>query len=57
MQTNVDIVFTPSVQRAQAARGSAGVYEKRAAKGFPDRLTPELAAFIAEIDKIGRAHV
>jgi len=50
MQTNVDIVFTPSVQRAQAARGSAGVYEKRAAKGFPDRLTPELAAFIAEID-------
>jgi len=50
MQTNVDIVFTPAAQRAQAARGSDGMYEKRAAKGFPDRVTPELAAFIAEID-------
>ena len=50
MQANVDIVFTPAAQRAQAARGSSDMYAKRAAKGFPDHVTPELAAFIADID-------
>ena len=37
-------------RRAQAERGSAHAYEKRIAAGFPDRVTPELAAVIAELD-------
>jgi len=47
---NSDRVFTPAVQQAQAERGSAKAYEQRIAEGFPDRVTPELAAFIAEQD-------
>jgi predicted pyridoxine 5'-phosphate oxidase superfamily flavin-nucleotide-binding protein len=43
-------VFTPAVQQAQAERGSAKAYERSIAEGFPDRVTPELAAFIAEQD-------
>ena len=43
-------VFTPAAQRAQAERGSAKAYERRTAEGFPDRITPELAKFIAEQD-------
>jgi predicted pyridoxine 5'-phosphate oxidase superfamily flavin-nucleotide-binding protein len=50
MTGNSDIVFTPAARRAQAERGSARVYEKRVAAGFPDRVTDELAAFIAELD-------
>lgn len=48
MANNVDIVFTPAAQREQAERGS--VVARQAADGFPDRITPELAAFIAEQD-------
>ena len=48
--SNTDIVFTPAARRAQAERGSAGAYEKKAAAGFPNTVTPELAAFIAEQD-------
>jgi predicted pyridoxine 5'-phosphate oxidase superfamily flavin-nucleotide-binding protein len=47
---NSTLVFTPAVQRAQAERGSARSYERRVAEGFPDRVTPELVAFIAEQD-------
>ena len=47
---NSDIVFTPAARRAQAQRGSARAYDKRVAAGFPDRVTNELAAFIAELD-------
>ena len=50
MTGNSDIVFTPAARRAQAERGSARVYEKRSAAGFPDRVTDELATFIAELD-------
>jgi uncharacterized protein len=50
MSNNSDIVFPPAAQRAQAKRGSARAYEQRLATGFPDRVTPELAAFIAELD-------
>jgi uncharacterized protein len=50
MTNNSDIVFPPAARRAQAERGSARAYEKRIAAGFPDRVTPELAAFIAELD-------
>jgi len=43
-------VFTPAALKAQAERGSAKAYERRAAEGFPDRVTPELAKFIAGLD-------
>jgi len=47
---NSSRVFTPAAQKAQAERGSAKAYERRIAEGFPDKVTPELAAFIAEQD-------
>jgi len=47
---NSNLVFTPAVQKAQAERGSAKAYARRLAEGFPDTVTPELAAFIAEQD-------
>lgn len=47
---NASIVFTPAAQQAQAERGSARAYAARVAEGFPDTVTPELAAFIAELD-------
>ena len=50
MTNNSNIVFTPAARRAQVQHGSARAYEKRIAAGFPDRVTPELAAFIAELD-------
>jgi predicted pyridoxine 5'-phosphate oxidase superfamily flavin-nucleotide-binding protein len=50
MSQNSDIVFTRAARRAQAERGSARAYEKRIAAGFPDRVTDDLAAFIAELD-------
>jgi len=50
--TNASRVFTPAAQRAQAERGSAKAYERRLAEGFPDKVTPELAAFIAEQDTV-----
>jgi predicted pyridoxine 5'-phosphate oxidase superfamily flavin-nucleotide-binding protein len=48
--SNASRVFTPAVQQAQAERGSAQAYEQRLAQGFPDKVTPELAAFLAELD-------
>jgi len=50
MTDNFDTVFTPAAQRAQAERGSATAYAGKKDEGFPDRVTPELAAFIAEQD-------
>src|SRR3954468_19371344 len=50
VNSNSEIVFTPATRRAQAERGSASRYEKKAAAGFPTTVTPELAAFIAEQD-------
>jgi uncharacterized protein len=47
---NSDLVFPPAVRRAQAERGSAKGYARRIEHGFPDTVTPELAAFIAEQD-------
>jgi uncharacterized protein len=47
---NSDRVFTAAARRAQAERGSAKAYERRFAEGFPDKVTPELAAFLAEQD-------
>jgi predicted pyridoxine 5'-phosphate oxidase superfamily flavin-nucleotide-binding protein len=48
--SNSERVFTPAARQAQAERGSARVYADRIAAGFPDTVTPELAAFIAEQD-------
>lgn len=47
---NVDLVFTPAAREAQAERGSNKLYEKKIAQGFPNVITPDLAAFIAERD-------
>ncbi len=47
---NASLVFTPAAQKAQAERGSAKAYASRVEEGFPDKVTPELAAFIAEQD-------
>src|SRR3954467_7983784 len=47
---NASLVFTPAVQQAQAERGSARAYAQRVEDGFSDKVTPELAAFIAEQD-------
>ena len=47
---NSELVFTPGARRAQAERGSAAAYERKIAAGFPDRVTPELAAFLAGLD-------
>jgi uncharacterized protein len=47
---NSSHVFTPAVQKAQAERGSAKAYERRIAEGFPEKVTPDLASFIAEQD-------
>jgi predicted pyridoxine 5'-phosphate oxidase superfamily flavin-nucleotide-binding protein len=50
MANNSYIVFTPAARNAQAARGLAGAYDKRIAAGFPDRVTPDLADFVASLD-------
>lgn len=50
MPGNSDIVFTAAARRAQAERGSAQIYAKKAAAGFPDRVTEDLAGFIATLD-------
>lgn len=54
---NSDVVFTPAARRAQAERGSAQHYAKRTVEGFPDRITPELAKFLAEQDTVFLATV
>jgi predicted pyridoxine 5'-phosphate oxidase superfamily flavin-nucleotide-binding protein len=50
MPNNSDIVFTPAARRAQAERGSARHYDKKAEAGFPDRITTELAGFVTALD-------
>jgi len=47
---NSSRVFTPAAQQAQAERGSAKAYQQRVDEGFPDRITDELAKFIAQQD-------
>jgi len=49
---NSSRVFTPAAQQAQAERGSAKAYAQRFEEGFPDKVTPELARFIAEQDTV-----
>lgn len=46
-----DIAFTPAVKAAQEQRGSRGSYAKMEnGRGWSDRITPDLRAFIAERD-------
>jgi uncharacterized protein len=52
MTDNSATVFTPAARRAQAERGSAGAYDRKFAAGFPDRITPDLAQFLAELDTV-----
>jgi predicted pyridoxine 5'-phosphate oxidase superfamily flavin-nucleotide-binding protein len=47
---NSELVFPAAVRRAQAERSSANAYARRVEHGFPNTVTPELAAFIAEQD-------
>jgi predicted pyridoxine 5'-phosphate oxidase superfamily flavin-nucleotide-binding protein len=49
---NANLVFTPAAQKAQTERGSAKAYTQRIEDGFPDKVTAELAAFIAEQDTV-----
>jgi hypothetical protein len=50
MSNNSEIVLTPAAQRLMAERGSVKGYAKKIAAGFPDRVTPDLAGFLAELD-------
>jgi len=50
MPDNVDIVFTPAARREQDKRGSTKLYARKIESGFPDRITPDLAGFIASLD-------
>jgi len=50
MTNNSELIFPPAVRRAQAERGTAQLYDRKVENGFPDTVTPELAAFIAEQD-------
>lgn len=46
-----DIAFTPRVKAIQAQRGSRSAYERMEARGgFWTLITPDLVAFLAEID-------
>ena len=46
-----DIAFTPTVKEIQQRLGSRQSYERmEQSRGWQDRVTPELAAFIAERD-------
>lgn len=46
-----DIAFTPAVKAAQEQRGSRASYAKmQNGRGWSDRITPDLRAFIAERD-------
>jgi uncharacterized protein len=50
MTNNSDLVFPAAALRAQVERGSAPIYQKRLAAGFPDKVTKDLAQFVSELD-------
>lgn len=50
MPGNSELVFDSAARAAQAERGSAAQYDKHVAEGFPDGVTPDLAAFLSNID-------
>ncbi len=50
MSNNAEIVLTPAAQREQEKHGSAKGYARKIAMDFADRVTPDLAGFLAELD-------
>jgi len=50
MLNNSEIVFTPAARREQVKRGTKPGYARMLDSGFPDRVTPDLAGFLAELD-------
>ena len=50
MSNNSNFVFPEAARQAQAERGSSKHYAAKLETGFPDRITPELAGYIAELD-------
>ncbi len=50
MSNNSELVFPPSVRKAQTERGSERLYEKQIQNGYPNTVTPDLAAYIAQLD-------
>ena len=50
MSNNADIVLTPAARVEQEKRGSAKVYARKVAMGFPDSVTSDLKGFLAELD-------
>ena len=48
--SNSSIVFPPATLRAQAEHGSARAYAGKIEQGFPDKITPELADYIVNLD-------
>jgi hypothetical protein len=51
LKSTTDIAFTPTVKAIQARLGSRTVYARLEQRGgWQDRITPELAAFIADRD-------
>jgi predicted pyridoxine 5'-phosphate oxidase superfamily flavin-nucleotide-binding protein len=50
MSNNSELVFPPSVRKAQTERGSERVYENQIQNGYPNTVTPDLAAYIAQLD-------
>lgn len=49
--TPSDIAFTPTVKDLQRQHGSRSAYEAmERTRGWPTTITPELAAFVAELD-------
>ena len=48
-----DVAFTPAVKAEQERRGSRAVYARmEQGEGWESRITPELAAFLAERDSL-----
>ena len=46
-----DIAFTPAVKAIQSRKGSRSVYSRvERGKGWQTKVTPELAAFLSELD-------
>jgi predicted pyridoxine 5'-phosphate oxidase superfamily flavin-nucleotide-binding protein len=45
-----DIAFTPAVKGIQAAKGSRAGYARVERRGWPTRVTPDLAEFLAGLD-------
>jgi hypothetical protein len=48
MSLSSDVAFTETVKQVQARKGSRAIFERRG--GFREEITPDLAAFLSEVD-------